>query len=150
MVKIDLEGLTDEQVDKLKVQFREYQKDNQKIDFSKFIWKWTDCLAIKWEKYLMSYNSWNIGYSNKWKLDFTEEIKYIETILDKLVEWDIYVSPKLGDIYMLEDFKIFIGVDEQWYYRSQYLETEYWLELINRYYHWSNLWEAKVIKFLRN
>lgn len=141
----ELEIIEDQKVKFTKIEL--WKETKQEYDFSKFVWRdWTN-LAIKWNKFLESDRKWDIFYVNFNKHNFEDKISYTETTLDKLEVWDVFILQSCIKQMNLEDFEIFIWIDDEWYKRTQCLCEYDWIELIQNSLYF---WNKKVIKFNRD
>jgi len=126
-----------EEIEKLK---------NSEIDFSKWICRNWNVLAIKWEKLLKSFKNWDVFYSNNISEYYKAPITYTHTTLDKLEKNDVFIcEDSLYDICIVQ-FNIFKWKDDEWECLVNFLDTHNWIEIIK---HYSIVWNPKVIKFNR-
>lgn len=109
------------------------QKEKIDIDFNKRIGRYLETLAIKWDKYLKSYSDWDIVYTyygGSSNQVYNNNITYRKWKLKDLKCWDIFIlKDDLKDIG-LYNFNIFVWEDENWDYGIEYLDKDFWLEVI--------------------
>lgn len=72
-------------------QWIEELKNKNQIDFSRFIWRHWNVLAIKWDKLLKSIGNWDINYDNINKNDYNKLVTFREAILSDLKKGDIFI-----------------------------------------------------------
>lgn len=87
--------------------------NKQQIDFSKFVGRYDDILAIKGNKYLKFYKG--VIWDNYNKHFYTDELHYEEIDHTKLKDGDVYYAGSLEDAkgdMKLDYFAIHIGFDD--------------------------------------
>ena len=147
-MELNITNLTTAQIEQIKKQIEEMEKENKvKIDFSKYIGKLGDNIAIKWDKMLKSYSNWDISHNDSYRKDYNEKPKYTLTTLSELKEGDVFIRKNdVGNI-KLENFSIFVWNGNGWEYMCQYLKISCWMEVIDWHYNYNN---HEVYKFLRD
>jgi hypothetical protein len=99
-------------------------------------------LAIKWDRYLLSYSNWDIGQSTVYSF-YKETPDYIHTTVSELEKWDVFITEEEVELGMdISSFNIYVA---NWW--AQYLLDIGEVEIIENSY--SHL-DTEVIKFLRN
>ena len=113
--------------------------NNEKIDLSEFVGRYETSLVIKWEKNLISYSNWDIGYA-KIYTNFTTP-DYTHTTVEELEKGDVFICEDKVEDMELESFNIYV---HEW--AAQFLNDSFSGDMIDwhRYYT-----DTKVIKFLR-
>jgi len=138
--------LSKETVDKLK---RELQLD--KKDYSKFIGRCIDMLAIKGEHYLISVTEKKVylSYEESHKSSYNYELNYEIVTLKELNLGDVICFSPTSKISELDlnSFGVFIGVDNSSNFRFQTLNLSQGIEEIDHDY-WQEGYK-KVVRFLR-
>lgn len=126
-----------EELEQLKEKITELESkiaQEAKKDFSQWIERDEQSLAIRWDKYLISYAGLSIVYAeegyNYDKANFNDDITYRKWKLKDLKYWDIFIVQDDLDDIELYNFNIFIWKDKDWDYVAQYLIKDYWLEAI--------------------
>jgi len=113
--------------------------NNEKIDFSNFVGGYGTSLVIKWERGLVSYSDWDIGYAKNYLNAKTPD--YTQTTVGELERGDVFICEDEVEDMELEDFNIYV---QKWV--VQYLTKFCGIEVIENCKYAS---DTKVIKFLR-
>ena len=120
-----------------------------KIDFSKWVGRNYDFLAIKGEKVFASYSRGKLIYGTNDPENYGCELNYEETTLEECKKGDVVcirVTQDCNNPFRLSDFRIITGNLNDYVY-SQYLCNNFaGIELIT---HTCNHKNRKVIRFLR-
>ena len=124
------------------------EKGDNEIDFSKWIRRDGDVLAIKGKVYLKSLPNASIHYSNNSSQLFIDKVNYEVVTWADLKPGDVFIEDEIQGPY-LHDFNIFAGVDSNQDYRIQYLITNGGIEYIDNVCHGNRYKTEKVKRFLR-
>jgi len=113
--------------------------NNEKIDFSEFVGRYETSLVIKWEKNLISYSNWDIGYAKVYTTFANPD--YTHTTVGELERGDVFICEDNVEDMELRSFNVYVEKCQ-----VQYLSNASGVETI-RNYNYSQF--TKVIKFLR-
>lgn len=123
------------------------EKEGNQIDFSKWIGRYMNMLAIRGEKQLISGDN-DIYYMRKPACIYNNPINYEVVRLHDLKIGDVFIGDSI-ESPVLTDFNIFIGRDNDGDFITQYLGDVSGIEYINNKYYISSSHNKKVKRFLR-
>lgn len=123
------------------------EKLDDKIDFSKWVGRDGDAIAIKGEKYLISYRDGDIFHMKTTSFRYDKSVNYEVITWGDLKPGDVFISHNtVGE--NLADFKIFVGKDNDGDVRVQYLKND-GVEYISTNYYSLSIEDRYVKRFLR-
>ena len=123
--------------------------EKPKMDFSKWVCRYWETLAIKGSKLLKTFEDDDIQYSNDGRdYLYDDEVGYEVVELKDLKQGDLFINDNIESPY-LYNFNIFIEQGEKGGYACQYLNTSFGVEAIKSVIYPVGQGNIKVKRFLR-